>query len=57
MSNIRPGDLVIVSQRPGIWAVIEPLPSFAADRWRIAQDGRHFDAGEAGRSCPTAWCN
>ena len=46
--TIQPGDLVSVAGRPGVWAVIEPLPSPRADRWRVAQTGRLFDAGEAG---------
>lgn len=46
--TIRPGDLVSTARRSGIWAVIEPLPTFTSDRWRIAQADRRADAGEPG---------
>ena len=45
---MKSGDLVTVAGRPGIWAVVAPCPSFSADRWRVAQADRLFDAGEAG---------
>ena len=48
--NIQSGDLVTVAGHGGLWAVIEPLPSFGADRWRVASGVRRTDAGEAGMS-------
>ena len=47
---MKSGDLVTVAGRPGVWAVIEPLPSPRADRWRVANGVRRTDAGERGMS-------
>ena len=46
---MQAGDVVSISGRSGLWALLEPLPSGAGTRWRCvqwAEPPRVFDAAE-----------